>query len=93
MYFDATLAKLNNPNMDGKEITVDPLLIPGEYVRLKNSPSILEYKRFVQSFIGQIEVGRYGMTLTIKTGLDVFPYLDTTLSVRREEVYIKGKQL
>ena len=90
---DATLAKLNNPNMDGKEITVDPLLIPGEYVRLKNSPSILEYKRFVQSFIGQIEVGRYGMTLTIKTGLDVFPYLDTTLSVRREEVYIKGKQL
>lgn len=73
-------------NPDGK-IMVDPLLIPQEYSKLKDAPGSPAYKGFIQSFVDRIEVGRYRLTITIKTGLDVCPALDTVLTVRRQEVY------
>ena len=87
---EANVRKLEQRgNPDGK-ITVDPLLIPQEYIKLKDTPSSPAYKDFVQGFIERIEVGRYRLAITIKTGLDVYPTLDMVLTVRRQEVY-EGK--
>ena len=87
---EANVRKLEQRgNPDGK-ITVDPLLIPQEYTKLKDTPSSPAYKDFVQGFIERIEVGRYRLAITIKTGLDVYPTLDMVLTVRRQEVY-EGK--
>ena len=33
------------------------------------------------------------VNIRLKTGLDIFPELDNTYSVRREEIYVKGKSL
>lgn len=84
---EAVIEKLEQQGVAGREVTVDPLLIPREYAKLRDAPSSPAYKDFIQSFVGQIEVGRYGLTITVKTGLDVAPELDTVVTVRRQEVY------
>lgn len=48
---------------------------------------IPEYKTFVGNFIEKIEVGKYIVNITLKTGLGIYPELDTTLDVRRQEIY------
>ena len=88
---ETSITKQNSKSNDYKETIVDPLLIPREYAELKNTPASPVYKSFVQSFIDRIEVGRYRISITIKTGLDIFPKLDTTLTVSRKEIYEQGK--
>lgn len=84
---EADIQKLEQRGNPVGKITIDPLLIPQEYAKLKDAPSHPAYKSFVQGFIDRIEVGRYGLTIAIRTGLDVYPRLDTVLTVRRQEVY------
>ena len=66
---------------------IDGQLILSTYKELKNKPSSPEYKVFIQSFIDKIIVGRYMVDITIKTGLDVFPELDRTYSIKRQVIY------
>ncbi len=87
---ESEMRKLGQKDVVNKTTDVDPLLIPQQYVQLKKSPSSPAYKEFIQGFIKRIDVGRYGLSITIRTGLDVFPELDTTLTVRRQEVYEKS---
>ena len=72
-------------------IAIDPKMMLEEYRELKNSPSSPNYKEFIKSFIERIDVGKYSVTITIKTGLDIFPELDTTTEVRRQEIYERKK--
>lgn len=88
---EAAMEKLERQETAGRKVTVDPLVIPYEYNRLKDTPGSPAYKEFIQSFVERIEVGRYGLTITVKTGLDVAPELDTVVDVRRQEVYEQRK--
>lgn len=87
---ETDMRKLDQGELTGKAVTIDPLLIPQAYKSLKDSPGSPAYKEFVQSFVGRIDVGRYGLMIALKTGLDVYPELDTVLTVRRQEVYQGG---
>lgn len=58
-----------------------------QYKLLSQAPAAPQYREFLQSFIGEIKVGRYTLSITLKTGLGVCDSLDTTLFVRRQEVY------
>ena len=87
---ESEMRKLSQNDVGNKTADVDPLLIPQQYVQLKKRPSSPTYKEFIQGFIKRIEVGRYGITITIKTGLDIFSELDTILTVRRQEIYEQG---
>lgn len=87
---EADIQRLEQRGNSNGKITVDPLLIPQEYAKLKDAPSSPAYKDFVQGFIDRIDVGRYGLTITIKKGLDVYSDLDAMLAVRRQEVYEKA---
>ena len=87
---EASLIRLSsqgNVEDDDKEILIDPKHIPTEYMKVKDEPYTLAYKEFIQSFIDCITVGRYRVDITIKTGLDIFLHLDTTFTVRRQEIY------
>lgn len=72
-------------------IAIDPQMILDEYREIKSSPSFPTYKDYIRSFIDRIEVGKYSVWITLKTGLDIFPDLDTTLEIRRQEIYPKKK--
>ena len=50
------------------------------------------YKEFICGFIDKIEIGKYAVSITLKTGLDIFPSLDTIFNVRRQEIYEKGEK-
>lgn len=71
--------------------TIDGQMIRSKYTELKASPSSPEYKEFIQSFIEKIHAGRYVVEITLKTGLDICPALDTTYTVRRQEIYERKK--
>ena len=73
-------------------VHVDPNVILSQYAEVKDSPASPMYKAFIKSLITRIEVGRYLISVTLKTGLDIFPSLDTTYEVRRQEVYERGKK-
>jgi len=79
--------KIESLNRTHDEITVEPSVILGQYHEVKKSPSSPAYKEFIGSFIGKIEVGKYNVDITLKTGLDLFPALDSTYNVRRQEIY------
>ena len=70
-----------------EQIVVEPSVILDEYKEVKKSPSSPTYKEFIGSFISRIEVGKYTVDITLKIGLDIFPALDTTYNVRRQEIY------
>ena len=91
---EASLLKLmNQDKLDSESqnengnILIDPKHIPSEYMKVKDEPYSQAYKDFIQSFIDCIEVGKYRVDITIKTGLDIFPHLDTNFTVRRQEIY------
>ena len=69
------------------EKLIDLKYIPSEYARVKVEPSSIDYKTFIQEFIAKIDVGKYNVDITIKTGLDIFAKLDKTFEVRRKEIY------
>ncbi|MBO5248018.1 MAG: recombinase family protein [Clostridia bacterium] len=70
---------------------VDADLIFSEYQRLREAPSSPEYREFIRSFIRRIDVGRYTVNVTLKTGLDVCPALDTSVLLKREFIYRQRK--
>ncbi|MBE6912547.1 MAG: hypothetical protein E7473_08485 [Ruminococcaceae bacterium] len=72
---------------------IDPSVILSDYAELKRKSDTTEYKTFICNFIDRIEIGRYTVNIRLKTGLDIFPALDNTYSVRREEIYKQGKAL
>ena len=72
-------------------ITIDSQMILADYHATKGSPSSSAYKEFLRAFVGRIEVGAYSVKITLKTGLDLFPSLDTTYEVGRREIYEKRK--
>ena len=84
---ESNMWKLEQRDTAGKEARADLMQIPQEYARLKGSSSSPQYKRFVQMFVDRVDVGRYSMEISIKTGLDVFPVLNSVLRVRRQEIY------
>lgn len=85
----AELTKLESQEEE-REISIDPSLIPGQYAVLKLKPKSPQYKEFLQSFIDRIVVGRYTVTIHLKTGLERCPELDSTYTVRRQEIYERG---
>ena len=70
---------------------VDPSLILSEYNALKNSTASPQYKDFIRSFVDRIDIGNYSVKVTLRTGLDIFPELDKTFDVRRQEIYERKK--
>ena len=84
---EAGMLRLEQRDAAGKDTVADILSIPHKYDRLKGNTSNPKYKCYIQDFISSIEVGRYELSIALKTGLDVYPALDTVLTVRRQEVY------
>lgn len=74
-------------------VRVDPSVILLQYANIKGSKSSPIYKEFIKSLITRIDVGRYSISVTLKTGLDIYPELDTTFNVQRQEIYEKGKKM
>ncbi len=70
-------------------LAIDPLLIPAQYVAVKRYQNSPAYKAFIQSFIDRIDVGRYRVIFTLKTGLDIYPELNLRIECRRQEIYQK----
>ena len=70
---------------------IDPAFILSQYAEVKDAPASPMYKDFIRDYIQRIEVGRYAVSITLKTGLDILPALDSTYEVRREEIYRLGK--
>ena len=88
------LTALNSAETGEKSVPeIDSQLILSKYKDLKSSSASPEYKEFLQCFIDKIIVGKYTVDITLKTGLDVFPELDTTYSVKRQEIYENGKKM
>lgn len=87
---EADMQKLEQRDIADRDTEADIQAIPLKYARLKGNISNPKYKCYVQDFIDKIEVGRYELSITLKTGLDIYPALDTVLTVRRQEVY-EGK--
>ena len=85
-----SIQKLEQKDTADRDTEADILSIPFQYTRLKGNTSDPKYKCFIQDFIEKIDVGRYELSITLKTGLDVCPALNTTLTVRRQEVYESG---
>ena len=69
------------------DVNIDTSMIISRYKELSESPANSEYRVFIKQFIDRIEVGRYTVVFTLKTGLDIYDCLNTTLTVRREEIY------
>ena len=67
--------------------TIDPDMIQGQYKELRRSPYSPEYRAFLGEFLGRIVVGRYAVSIALKTGLGLFPELDTVAEARRQEIY------
>ena len=76
-----------------EQVAVDPRLILAEYAEVKLAMAAPAFKEFIQDFIGEITVGRYSVVITLRTGLGIFPGLDTTVPVRRQEIYNVKEQL
>lgn len=76
---------LAEANQDIPVIDVQTML--AEYNQMKNSPASPEYKELIRSYIRRIEVGRYSVSVTLKTGLDLYPKLDTTYQLKRQKIY------
>lgn len=68
-------------------VPIDTALILEQYAKIKETPASPEYKDFICGFIEGIEVGKYSVDFKLKTGLGVYPELDTAVSVKRQEVY------
>lgn len=72
------------------DINIDTELILSEYEEVKSTPGLPAYRDFVTKFIDRIEVGKYTVNITLKTGLDIFDELNNTYTVRRQEIYEKN---
>ena len=75
---------------ESSDAYIDYDYILSRYQTLKDTPASPEFRALVLDYIGLIQVGRYGVDFTLHTGLDLCPELDTTLTVRRENIYRQG---
>ncbi len=66
---------------------IDAGYILSQYEEIRYTPSAPSYKDFIGSLIDKIVVGKYRVEVTLRTGLDIFNDLDTTLSIRRQDIY------
>ena len=66
---------------------IDASLILSDYNNIRNTPALPEYKEFIKSYIDKIEVGKYSVDVTLKTGLDICKELNDTFAVRRQTIY------
>ena len=80
-------AQITDFKSDTDYTKIDANLIISDYNGIRNTPSLPEYKDFIKSFIDKIEVGKYNVDVTLKTGLDVVPGLNQTFNVRRQTIY------
>lgn len=71
------------------EMLIDIKHIPGEYAKVKENIFSNCYKEFIQDFITKIDVGKYNVDITLKTGLEIYPSLDKKFNVGRREIYQK----
>lgn len=78
-------------NLNNAFNIIDTQMILANYKEVKSSPASPAYKEFIRGFIDRIEVGTYSVKIILKTGLDIFPALDTTYEVRRQEIYERKK--
>ena len=78
------LTSINAGSLPG---SIDPNLIPDEYARLRRNPHSAAYRAFLQMFLDRITVGRYEISITLNLGLNVCSDLNTTFTVRRQEIY------
>lgn len=69
------------------EKLIDIKHIPTEYAKVKENIFSNSYKEFIQDFIAKIDVGKYNVDITLKTGLEICPSLDRKLHVGRKEIY------
>lgn len=87
------IEELLRQDMSAKqEAVIDPQVILAQYNELQRTPASPAYKEFVQDFISDIEVGRYSVAITMRTGLGVCPALDMSVPVRRQEIYQQGER-
>jgi len=69
------------------DISIDTELILSEYHDAKESPHLPGYRDFISNFIDKITVGKYVVDISLKTGLDICPELNTSYIIRRQEIY------
>ena len=84
---EAEILKLDYRTVCVDEESLSPGNILNTYNDLRLRPANPAFKYFIHDFIERIEVGRYSVTFVLRTGLGIFPRLDTTLTVRRQEIY------
>jgi len=82
MQIEASLA-VHAP--DTRQVVYDPQRILSAAVR--ESPSFSAYRELIKRCVEKIQVGRYRVTITLKTGLDIFLVLNTSCQIRRQEIY------
>ena len=70
-----------------EQAIIDPDMILAQYMALRKTPALPEYRAFIGALIARISVGRYSVDLTLRTGLGILPAMDTTLAVRRHAIY------
>ena len=80
-------ARLNDSKADTEYTKIDANLILSDYNNIRNTPALPAYKDFIKSFIARIDVGKYSVDVTLKTGLDVCDALNNTYEVRRQTIY------
>ena len=68
-------------------VNIDTNMILSEYNEVSKSPNLPNYRAYITNFIDRIEVGKYMVDITLKTGLDIYPELNNTYHVRRQEIY------
>ena len=85
---EAEKTKVNSMEQE-KIPQIDPELILQEYAQAKKATSSPEYKQLIQEFIDKIVVGKYCVEITLKTGMDIFLSLDTSVQIKRQEIYEK----
>lgn len=71
---------------------IDVNLLLSDYNKVKRTPSHPAYKDFIKGFVDRIDVGKYNVKITLKTGLDIFPQLNKIYNVRRQELYEMGNR-
>lgn len=101
MYSDTLLTRLNDLEQRQQELedclkkactvppveALDPQNLLREYLRLKSTPSSPDYARLIRSCIEHIYIGRYSVSITLKTDLGLHPELDQTYEIRRQDIY------
>lgn len=87
-HLEAELVELDYPS-EAVMPTLDAETILARYKEVKKGGNFFEYRTFLQRFIVKIEVDRYMVDITLRTGLGISCELDTTFSVRRQEIYEK----